>query len=565
MSIINTATIANPTYRSIFTLLTEEKNTIYKIPVIQREYAWESEQISDFYYDIINLMDKEKYDVYEDEETNIAIGQCIFYKDTENSYYIYDGQQRILTYILLCRATAQKLYKLYQENNDEEYKKKSTKLTQVYIIDKSEDDKESRIITKENNQKEYAYILGLSQTKTSYGKLTSAYKLIQKWIEELSDDNIKCLYHILVKRIKIMALIALNDNDAESLFYSTNSTGKPLGIGELLHARFHQLFKDDKILTSWRSIYDSIKALKKGALVDSYLLYSMQVDDFTITQGRLFSNINNKMKRNPKERKEFLNKIIYRLEILHNLFKENEDGDNLINTIINTASIRQIYPLYIALKENNDDNRYSSKKTIEILRYIVLQNNIIKQSPGTTKHQLQIILNNINKRETDIFKGVEKITKIYDRLIDLDVDYDNKTAKVLFILAIITQNKSLSSISISPTSTHLEHIVPQNHSKWVSEYPLWKKEIDQNQNRLIFSIGNYILLSQKLNQTISNGLWHVKKREIINSPFRGIFYSSFSDDLCEQDEITPEYIINRGKKISKKLVETLFMQFQQHN
>ena len=178
---------------------------------------------------------------------------------------------------------------------------------------------------------------------------------------------------------------------------------------------------------------------------------------------------------------------------------------------------------------------------------------------------MQIILNNINNRETDIFKDVEKIAGIYEKLINLDVDYDNKTAKVLFILAIIAMNKSPSSISISPTSTHLEHIVPQNYSKWISEYPLWKAEIEQNENRLIFSIGNYILLSQKINQTISNGLWHEKKEEIKNSPFRGIFISSFLDDLCEQDIITPEYIINRGKKISKKLVETLFTQFQRNN
>lgn len=76
-----------------------------------------------------------------------------------------------------------------------------------------------------------------------------------------------------------------------------------------------------------------------------------------------------------------------------------------------------------------------------------------------------------------------------------------------------------------------------------------------------------MLLSKKVNQSISNKIWETKdgvigkKTEIISNPYVSIFSNIFNDNLSRQETITPEYIVERGKKIATVFTETVFKKF----
>lgn len=570
MPIINTRTMTIPQYRKIYDKL---KSSTFEVPLIQRGYAWEDEQIRDLYEDILYIMQND-LDYFEDnQELNIALGQGILLQSDDGNYLIYDGQQRILTYILFCVSLAKQLHKFLSENEENErIKKRISKLEEIYLIDVKHNDeiheKISRIKVSKKDENAFNYIIGLNNRmdKKSLSKLIPAYKMINHWIKDLPYNDLNKMFSILTTKIEMMFFESTNDNDAEELFYSTNSAGKPLCVNELLHARVFQLFKNNRQLTNnWKDIYDKLCQKEKEDRIDSLLLYSVQVDEFTMTSGKLFSYMNKKMKE--EYGVIYLDKIISRLNILYDFLHGNVSEYNYIKTIIDITAIKQVFPLFLALNEkyNSDINKVVDN-TQKILIYIILMNNVIKQSPGKTKHGLETILGNIkNNSNIDMFDRITKESDLFGKLTDLDNYFDNKTGKALFILCAIRNNRSFNAFQISNKGTTLEHIVPQNQDKWIEENELWKKEFEDNGNRIIYSLGNFTLLSEKINKSISNNVWTIKKQRIKTNGMAGIFSTIFDDNLLDCDEITPNYIVVRGEKIAKVLIDEVFSDFIKQN
>ena len=67
---------------------------LYKIPIYQRNYAWEREEIYALIKDVYDSLKKSVY----------YIGTLVTYKRDENIYEIIDGQQRLTTIYIILKA-----------------------------------------------------------------------------------------------------------------------------------------------------------------------------------------------------------------------------------------------------------------------------------------------------------------------------------------------------------------------------------------------------------------------------------------------------------------------------
>ena len=67
---------------------------LYKIPIYQRNYAWEREEIRALINDVYDSMTKSVY----------YIGTLVTYKRDENIYEVIDGQQRLTTIYIILKA-----------------------------------------------------------------------------------------------------------------------------------------------------------------------------------------------------------------------------------------------------------------------------------------------------------------------------------------------------------------------------------------------------------------------------------------------------------------------------
>lgn len=83
---------------SIYQIYLESKETkIYQIPVYQRNYAWEDDQISALIKDVYDSFRKNPKSPY-------YIGTLVTYKRGDNEYEVIDGQQRLTTIYIILKA-----------------------------------------------------------------------------------------------------------------------------------------------------------------------------------------------------------------------------------------------------------------------------------------------------------------------------------------------------------------------------------------------------------------------------------------------------------------------------
>lgn len=88
---------------TIFDIFLDNGNTqTFQIPIYQRNYAWDEEQIYEIVKDIKDSLDNHPYSPY-------YIGTLVTYKREEGHYEVIDGQQRLTTLFLILKAIGEKL------------------------------------------------------------------------------------------------------------------------------------------------------------------------------------------------------------------------------------------------------------------------------------------------------------------------------------------------------------------------------------------------------------------------------------------------------------------------
>ena len=83
---------------SISDVYMNSQNTVtYSIPVYQRNYAWEEEQITTLVKDVYDSWQK-------NSSASYYIGTLVTYKRNDKEYEVIDGQQRLTTIYLIIKA-----------------------------------------------------------------------------------------------------------------------------------------------------------------------------------------------------------------------------------------------------------------------------------------------------------------------------------------------------------------------------------------------------------------------------------------------------------------------------
>ena len=100
---------------SIQDLFNQEGNTKYEIPIYQRNYAWENEEIIALVNDV--------WDAYCQSKGTYFIGTLVTYDRGDNRYEVIDGQQRLTTlYLILksldCEVKSKLTYRSRKRSND---------------------------------------------------------------------------------------------------------------------------------------------------------------------------------------------------------------------------------------------------------------------------------------------------------------------------------------------------------------------------------------------------------------------------------------------------------------
>ncbi|GAA8253875.1 hypothetical protein HpNP104_14390 [Helicobacter pylori] len=196
---------------------------VFEIPSYQRGYAWQKEQLKDFWNDlehVSKLGDKFHY------------MHSLTLRESENefesgAFEIIDGQQRLATSLILLGLLAKTT-----QNKDKKYS--LINLEPILSYKYYGLSEAFRAITEEEKD--------LEAFKTSfYAKnLIEAYAFFKEKISDTPVETLEKMFDALIKKM-LFSVVGLNDNriDPFSSFETINNRGKDLSTLELLKNRLH--------------------------------------------------------------------------------------------------------------------------------------------------------------------------------------------------------------------------------------------------------------------------------------------------------------------------------------
>ena len=204
----------------------------YAIPIYQRNYSWDFNQIETLFKDI------------NDEDNGYYIGNLLITRNGNDVLEIVDGQQRLTTIALMLIAIYEFINNAFESKYDQDIGYIKKDIARQLLIEENiltprytllEDDQKIFInLIKKNFFNEDLYIPKNKKFSKKYFKI---YQLIS---EEFYNnfDSLKNFYQKKLLNIKILRITVNNLSDAFSVFSSLNSKGMPLTLIDLLKNEF---------------------------------------------------------------------------------------------------------------------------------------------------------------------------------------------------------------------------------------------------------------------------------------------------------------------------------------
>ncbi|HBM99257.1 MAG TPA: DUF262 domain-containing protein [Ruminococcus sp.] len=532
----------------------------YYIPDYQREYTWESNELSDFWDDLI----------YTKGDTNGMthfFGQIVVHNDEEEKRkYIIDGQQRTITSVIFLSA----LRKFYEE---------------IFMVTKNEDadDKRSEIATLvgrcTSKKNELHLILGEAdeayfrdniqllriqvnkkEKKRSHEHIRQAFVFFCNKLEEAladcvdEDEKIDCLdsyYDTFVKRFEVLYLEASKLEEAFIIFETLNARGRALETADLLKNYMFRQSKDVPLAQKqWNSM---LNALGK-ADPTKYIRHFWNSNHDFEREKTLYRAITNNIKT-PKKSKELLAELVRCAPCYCSISNPEDNGYFENNQLIKSLKALQIlkgqsfYPVVLAMKQINLSEK-DMASVISVIETYVLRNFTIC---GKVANEGERFFATIARKifDEELIIAADICDHIKEKIVaddEFQPAFEKWTAnesgkpKVRYILSKIHEYLDTGmEINLDTSEVHIEHIMPIDSAQWdvteeIHETYLWR-------------LGNLMLLSGKYNREASNKPFDEKKdlyKKSIIEP---------NKQVCEYTKWELDQIEDRQKKLAEYAIK----------
>ncbi|NER27728.1 MAG: DUF262 domain-containing protein, partial [Symploca sp. SIO1C4] len=557
--------------------LTELKNLligdrIFKIPEYQRYYAWEKQQLEDLWSDMIHLKPGRKH----------YFGTLLLRKTGDQRklaaknfdvYEIIDGQQRMVTVIILLKQ----IISQFKKSNDDELKEDSKRLEEDYIkyrdvykLELLGDDGEffkKKIIDNDSR------FQGDFQTP-SQQKLEEANKLFEKKIKNFINDHNGNMYESIVKlkdkidNIQIIRYEVEDNADAVLIFETVNDRGRPLTDLEktksfLMHMIYLSVSNDEKdqiddLLNSANvsfsrmfKYFEQISRSDRGkklvnltedAIQRYHLIIYQKADKIKNSPLSLVkeevmdlydNNQNEKCLKYVKDYYPDLETTFRTLQIICTYNQSNQIRDLLNKIFTLQKGTANFLPLLIAAWRKFEGDE---KKILETLKFVEIAifrvYSIGKRRVDTARNILQKLAYSIDKEDISNQKVEAEIKDFVNKLQDnteftanLKLQKFYQKIDIKYIKYLLYEyenhlNQSQEGLRINledimKDSTAIDHIWAQEPSKLQLTSDLSKRHEEYKHK-----LGNLTLASHRWNSEWGNKPFEIKRENYKNSAFR---------------------------------------------
>ncbi len=495
------------------------KRTIV-VPDFQREFSWEVEQAEDFLQDLKSFIDDHTDGQY-------LFGQMVFYREDKNTHCVIDGQQRLATSVIFLSALKELLNDIGGVDAND------------LILDVNEcvgriraNRSEMHLTLGSKNAQYFKTYIQKAEKKPdkkngSNGKITKVWNYFKEEIgkevlnineTEKKINRIEEYFIGLTEGFFVSSVTSEDRQYAFVVFEALNSRGKGLEPGDLIKNHFFRLKgknKLDDIETQWTDMTKALESVKNDTqdYITQYIRYCWNSMYEFSRKRELFKNITNEIKLDSRTTHPFPNALFSLYEpyitmvdpMKGKAFESKEIIDKISG--LKAMRIRAYFPIVLALKYKEYDEK-QILETVSNLESMLFRNIIIGNKTANMYEK------DLSSYAFDITNGIaiEEINKkiISDTNDDETFRADFKKYKAgtkelsKYILKEIYDQRSPEvEIKKDGNKVHLEHIMPEDVSKWEVE----KSVHEKNLNR----IGNLTLILGHTNIIMSNAPFKEKK------------------------------------------------------
>jgi len=492
---------------------------IYAVPLFQRSYSWDKDQITVFWNDLINIYEKKVSDYF--------IGSMVFTPhEHRNKIKILDGQQRFATFLLFLSALRDILKATTIEGSSDWI----DEINRVIFI--------RNFVTRAKNSKlelnredktffEKVAIDGVvSDIKYNSHKLiTDCYNHFKVKIKERIDRDdkkfIEGVLDIISNRFLIIKIEADSDINAHMIFETLNDRGLDLSVADLFKNYIFSISGSslEEVAQQWKEMVDYVGDHN----ITRFLRHHCNSKFELVRKEELYKKLKSVFNdRNVKNLIEELNK---ESEIYANLnnptseFWNDKDIEDALEEL-NILKVEQAYTVllsaYIKLHETDKNN---FKKILKSLINLTFRYSTVSRlNPNELERLYSKLAIELRKGVITADKVIQELAKISpakDTFIDSFKNLEVKNSKLAKYVLFKTNNYLLSKagkkeITTNVDRVNLEHIIPKNPDK------VWKKFFETNHidyEQLVHKIGNMTILLKEYNRKLKNKFFD-KKNEM---------------------------------------------------
>ena len=279
----------NAEQKTISQILNDPNRPKFLIPDYQRPYSWEREQCETLWEDILSFAFPIDHP-FNAGNDRYFLGTILTFP---NNYYeneVIDGQQRLITFLLMLRA-------FYQAFENIDVKNKENILTSIgkciWETDEFGNVEKASLklkseVASDKDIAEFKKILETGDaTEKNLSNYAVNYRYFKNWIDDFKKDNPENFSYLPMRILNNCILLPIeadNQNTALRIFTTLNDRGMPLSDADIFKAQFYKFFSQygkqskELFIKSWKNLAELCNKNfhpRKGTPVDDlFMRYS---------------------------------------------------------------------------------------------------------------------------------------------------------------------------------------------------------------------------------------------------------------------------------------------------
>ena len=250
-TVVNPTTVISSTASSLAHLLHDHR---LLVPWHQRRYDWDRENVSELLEDLD--------DACRQNRSAYFLGTVLLTNRGNSTWEINDGQQRIITYSMICARLA----RIFASNVDPLRESRAMRilfhLPENHTMTMDEAERlEPRVTPPQDNTVTYNLVISGKNIGTN-GKLTTAWRIIDNYFKPVETATAQKFFDYITSKLEVVAISAPTSLDPNSVYETLNARGKPLEDFDLIRNHIYSFFNSEEEVQRRRTIHSGLEAIR---------------------------------------------------------------------------------------------------------------------------------------------------------------------------------------------------------------------------------------------------------------------------------------------------------------